>query len=336
MSAAIDARPGASVAPSAPADRILAETHVADGREVLLIEAVPADASALWAVIHDAFGHRPPVDPPPPALSETPESLAAALSGGFAVLALVEGEPAGAVLVGRNGSAAAITRVSVRPSHQRQGIASAMVSVVLELLASSGVASAEITARVEFPAVVAWWRRHGFTEVGRDGFNVRLARQVPIRVDVPTAEDMHALGRRLAPLVRPGDLLIAAGDLGAGKTTLTQGLGEGMRVAGAIISPTFVLSRVHPNPEGGPALVHVDAYRLGTFAELEDLDLEVSLDDSVTLVEWGSGIAEGLSDQHLEIDIRRSLDPDDEARAVFLTPIGARWEAVRADLESLR
>ena len=126
------------------------------------------------------------------------------------------------------------------------------------------------------------------------------------------------------------------GDLGAGKTTLTQGLGEGLGVEGPVISPTFVLARVHRSLVAGPALVHADAYRLGGFAELEDLDLEVSLDDSVTLVEWGSGIAEGLSDQHLEIDIRRSLDPDDEARAVFLTPIGARWEAVRADLESLR
>ena len=136
-------------------------------------------------------------------------------------------------------------------------------------------------------------------------------------------------------MVRAGDLIIASGDLGAGKTTLTQGLGAGMGVAGAIISPTFVLSRVHPSTVGGPALVHVDAYRLSDFAELEDLDLEVSFDDSVTLVEWGAGIAEGLASDYLEVDIRRSLDPEDETRWIFLTPIGDRWISVRAELEAL-
>ena len=136
-------------------------------------------------------------------------------------------------------------------------------------------------------------------------------------------------------MVRAGDVLIASGDLGAGKTTFAQGLGAGMGVAGAIISPTFVLSRVHPSVVGGPALVHVDAYRLGSFAELEDLDLEVSLDESVTLVEWGAGIAEGLADDYLEIDIRRTLDPEDEVRWIFLTPIGERWTAAREALEAL-
>ncbi|MCW5954319.1 MAG: tRNA (adenosine(37)-N6)-threonylcarbamoyltransferase complex ATPase subunit type 1 TsaE, partial [Propionibacteriaceae bacterium] len=99
-------------------------------------------------------------------------------------------------------------------------------------------------------------------------------------------------------------------------------------------SPTFVLARIHPNPSG-PGLVHVDAYRLGSFAEVEDLDLEVSLADSVTLVEWGTGVAEGLSDDRLEVDIRRSLDPEDETRWVFLTPIGPRWTSVRPELEVL-
>ena len=93
---------------------------------------------------------------------------------------------------------------------------------------------------------------------------------------------------------------------------------------------------MHPSTAGGPALVHVDAYRLGSFAELEDLDLELSLEDSVTLVEWGAGIAEGLAAEHLDIDIRRSLDPEDETRAVFLTPIGERWLAARHELEALR
>jgi tRNA threonylcarbamoyladenosine biosynthesis protein TsaE len=205
----------------------------------------------------------------------------------------------------------------------------------LEQLTTRGVTAVELVARAEFPAVVGWWRRHGFTEVERVGTSLTLARQLPVRRCAATAEDTQELGRRLAGIVRGGDVLIASGDLGAGKTTLAQGLGAGMQVAGAILSPTFVLSRVHPSNVGGPALVHVDAYRLGGFAELEDLDLDVSLDDSVTLVEWGAGIAEGLAPGYLEIDIRRSLDPEDETRWIFLTPIGDRWTAVRPALEAL-
>lgn len=324
--------------PSAATARgsVLAETPLSDGRDLLLVEATAADAVALAEVIRDAFGHRPPVDPPPPALAETPETVAASLPGGFGVLALVDGEPAGTIIVNVHGSSAAITRVSVRPVFQQQGIASAMVAVVLDLLAERGIRDAELTARAEFPAVLAWWRRHGFVETGRVGTQAGLRREVPIRVLVDTAEQMQDLGRRLAGIVRAGDLLIASGDLGSGKTTLTQGLGAGMSVAGAIISPTFVLSRVHPSMVGGPALVHVDAYRLDSFAELEDLDLELSLEDSVTLVEWGAGIAEGLATEHLDIDIRRSLDPEDETRAVFLTPIGERWTGSRHELEGLR
>ena len=97
---------------------------------------------------------------------------------------------------------------------------------------------------------------------------------------------------------------------------------------------TFVLSRVHPSTTDGPALVHVDAYRLGSFDELEDLDLEASLADSVTLIEWGGGIAEGLAENRLDIDIRRGLDPDDDTRLVFLAARGPRW--VDAPLQTLR
>ena len=149
------------------------------------------------------------------------------------------------------------------------------------------------------------------------------------------AAETEAVGEVIGVQLRVGDLVVLTGDLGAGKTTFTQGLGAGMGVAGSIISPTFVLSRVHPSTTGGPGLVHVDAYRLGSFAELEDLDLEISLDDSVTLVEWGSGIAEGLAEDYLELDIRRGLDPEDETRWIFLTPIGDRWTASRDELEAL-
>jgi len=145
---------------------------------------------------------------------------------------------------------------------------------------------------------------------------------------VPTAESMHALGRRLAALLQPGDLVLACGELGAGKTALTQGIGAGLDVEGAVISPTFVLSRVHRSRSGGPTLVHVDAYRLASLAEVEDLDLDASFSDAVTVVEWGEGKAEQLSDARLDIVIERSSDPDDETRTVTLNGVGSRWAGI--------
>ena len=314
---------------------LLAESLLGDGRALQIVTAEAWDAQALSEVILDAFGHRPLIDPPPPALAETPETVTAALTGGFGVLALVDDQPAGVVIVSLEGATAGIHRGAGRPAFQRQGIASAMIAVVLESLALRGVHRVELTARAEFPAVVAWWQRHGFVETSREQTSLRLTRELPVCVEARTAEETQDLGRRLAGLLRPGDLIIAAGDLGAGKTTLTQGIGAGLGVAGAVISPTFVLSRVHRPLADGPALVHVDAYRLGSAAELYDLDLDASAADAVTLVEWGTGIAEGLADDRLEIDIRRSLDPEDETRWIFLTPIGERWTTVRPMLEAL-
>ncbi|MEV0037864.1 tRNA (adenosine(37)-N6)-threonylcarbamoyltransferase complex ATPase subunit type 1 TsaE [Streptomyces sp. NPDC050804] len=125
-------------------------------------------------------------------------------------------------------------------------------------------------------------------------------------VAVDSPERMRELGRGLATLLRPGDLVMLTGELGAGKTTLARGLGEGLGVRGAVTSPTFVIARVHPSLVGGPALVHVDAYRLGGgLDEMEDLDLDVSLPDSVVVVEWGDGKVEELSDARLHVVIHR-------------------------------
>lgn len=153
-------------------------------------------------------------------------------------------------------------------------------------------------------------------------------------VVVPTAESMHALGRRLATLLRAGDLVLACGELGAGKTALTQGIGAGLDVVGAVISPTFVLSRVHRSRSGGPTLVHVDAYRLADLYEVEDLDLDASFADSVTVVEWGEGKAEQLSDDRLDVVIERSSDPEDETRTVTLTGVGSRWAGVDLSIDA--
>lgn len=142
-----------------------------------------------------------------------------------------------------------------------------------------------------------------------------------------TPEETQAFGRRLGSLLRAGDLLVLTGDLGAGKTTLTQGIAEGLGVRGPITSPTFVIARVHPSLVGGPGLVHVDAYRLGSALELDDLDLDADLDDSVTIVEWGAGLAEQLSEQRLEISLT-----GEDVRTAHLCGVGPRWGDVLAAL----
>ena len=149
-----------------------------------------------------------------------------------------------------------------------------------------------------------------------------------------TADETRELATRLAALLRAGDLLVLSGDLGAGKTTFTQGLGAALQVRGDVTSPTFVISRVHPSLVDGPALVHVDAYRLHGALEVDDLDLDASLEEAVTVVEWGTGVAEDLTDDRLEVEILRAHgDTDDETRTLRLTPVGIRWQGV--DLTAL-
>ncbi len=156
---------------------------------------------------------------------------------------------------------------------------------------------------------------------------------VSVRLAVESPEQMQALGRRISGVLRPGDLVMLTGELGAGKTTLTRGLGEGLGVRGAVTSPTFVIARVHPALGDGPALVHVDAYRLGGgLDEMEDLDLDVSLPESVVVVEWGDGKVEELADDRLQVLIDRAVgDTDDERRVVTLVGVGARWAGLHRE-----
>src|SRR5580700_6678777 len=120
---------------------------------------------------------------------------------------------------------------------------------------------------------------------------------------------MVRLGERLAGLLTAGDLVVLSGSLGAGKTTLARGIGAGLRVRGPVTSPTFVIARVHPSLAGGPDLVHADAYRLGSRAEVDDLDLDADLATSVTVVEWGEGLVEALAGSYLAIGIEPVLAP---------------------------
>lgn len=146
---------------------------------------------------------------------------------------------------------------------------------------------------------------------------------------LPTVEDTRVFGADLARILRAGDLIILTGPLGAGKTALAQGIAAGLRVQGEVTSPTFVIARVHrPDRARGGRLpmVHVDAYRLGMVkdprAEVDDLDLDADVEDSVTLVEWGEGMVEQLSEAYLEVRIDRH---DDETRDVELIGHAGDW-----------
>jgi len=179
--------------------------------------------------------------------------------------------------------------------------------------------------------------------------------------DLPTADATRAFGLALARELRAGDLVLLTGDLGAGKTTLTQGIGTGLGVRGQVASPTFIIARVHPPLGEGPYLVHVDAYRLGSLDEVEALDLDASLDESVTVVEWGQDLVESLAEDRLEITIARprggvattgaseadqaegGTGADDEAgapeagvRQLTLRAVGARWAHVDRVAGALR
>ncbi len=150
---------------------------------------------------------------------------------------------------------------------------------------------------------------------------------------IDTPEDMNVLGRELGRHLRAGDVLVLNGPLGAGKTTLTRGIGQGLGVRGPVTSPTFVLARTHPSLGSGPALVHVDAYRLASALELDDLDIDFV--HSVVVVEWGAGMLDGVTDSWLDVVIVRpeggsEHDLDDdlvEARTVTLAGHGPRWRA---------
>jgi tRNA threonylcarbamoyladenosine biosynthesis protein TsaE len=301
-------------------------TGTADMARIQVGEASPEQAADVADVIHDAFAARPRLDPPAPALTETTETVAAQLAGDGGLVATVGGEAVGALLMHEEraawGDSLLLTRVSVRPAAQHLGVARTLAATAEDVASRRGLARVHLHARAELPATIEFWVRQGYREVERDGTLLTLAKELPVAVPVPTGDDMQALGRRLSSLLRAGDLVLLTGELGAGKTTLTQGIGRGLGVRGDVTSPTFVISRIHPGPL---PLVHVDAYRLGGLEELDDLDLDVSLADSVTVVEWGGGIAEALAEDRLEVSLLRSATADDESRVVRVAPVGVRW-----------
>ena len=282
-------------------------------------------ATDVLSVVHEAFANRPELDPPATALQETVETIREALDAHGGLLVEHDGRPVGALLFEPRGRMLGLRRVGVLAAVRGLGVAAQMASRAREIAEELGFTGLELEARVELPGTINFWRNLGYVESGRIGNRITMLRMLPRTFTLPTPEDTTGFGRRVAGLLGPGDLVILTGDLGAGKTTLTRGLGDALGVRGDVTSPTFVISRVHPSLSSGPALVHVDAYRLGDSAELDDLDLDTDFDEAVTVVEWGEGLAEALSEDRLEIDLRRG---DDDVRTLILTPVGPRWREI--------
>lgn len=304
---------------------------------LVVTEVGPERAGDVVEVVHAAFGARPQLDPPSTATDETPGSVAEALTGHPGLVATRGDVTVGALLLEPEGRLLRMRRVSVHPGAQGGGTAGALVGAAERVAEAAGYDGLVLAAREELPATVEFWHHLGYAELERDGTCLTMVKALPVEVIATSAQDTRGLGARLGRVLGPGDLVILSGDLGAGKTTFTQGLGEGLRVRGGITSPTFVISRIHPSEVGGPALVHVDAYRLGGFGELDDLDLDTSLDEAVTVVEWGEGLAEGLADDRLVVSILRARGDDalleEDPRHLRFTPLGARW--IRAGLRSV-
>ncbi|GAB3018899.1 hypothetical protein GCM10011376_39170 [Nocardioides flavus (ex Wang et al. 2016)] len=272
----------------------------------------PDAAAQVLAAVRAAFQARPDLDPPADALGEDVGSIARLLGRRGGLLATIDDVPVGCVVLDPRPDGLVLRRFGVVPTAQGRGVASALVAAARE--AALGRGRLVVVAREELPETVAFWQRHGFEETARRSPYVELSLDLETTVEVVDADAMRALGERLARTLVAGDLLVLTGELGAGKTTFTQGLGAGLQVRGTVASPTFVIARVHPSLVDGPALVHVDAYRLGGLEELDDLDLDTSLDSAVTVVEWGAGLAEGLSESRLEVVIDRAVGavPDDD------------------------
>lgn len=290
----------------------------------------PESTDVVHRVIRTSFEARPELDPPADALSESVASVTEELGKYGGLLALLDGEPAGALLFDDSGPGLMLRRFGIVPEAQGLGVAAALVRAAEHEARTRHEEGLRVKARIELPETIRFWERHGFTRSARVGVTLQLTKVFPWRVVLPTPDDARDLGKQLAGVLRAGDLVLLSGDLGAGKTTLTQGIGAGLGVRGNITSPTFVIARVHPSLGGGPALVHADAYRLGGIEELDDLDLDTSLEDAVTVVEWGGGLAEGLADERLEIEILRARGDlssvvDNDLREVTIRPIGMRW-----------
>jgi tRNA threonylcarbamoyladenosine biosynthesis protein TsaE len=297
------------------------------------------DAVAVHALTREAFAGQETLQPPSGATRETVEDVASWIADNGAVVLLDGEDIVAAARFSHQDGGFWLRRVAVRTDRRGRGLAGLLIDAGEREAARLGHREVRVGVRRPLVANIAYWRRRGFADEAEHDFWVELRRAVPVTMTLPTVDDTRRFGHRLAAMLRAGDLVVLSGGLGAGKTTLAQGIGDGLGVRGPVTSPTFVIARVHPSLGEGPPLVHVDAYRLGGFAEVDDLDLDASLDESVTVVEWGEGKVEDLSDERLEVGLHRSDgrvgadDIADESRTVSVRPVGRRW--IDADLAAL-
>ena len=279
-------------------------------------------------VIHAAFGARPPLDPPSTAIEETPESIRAQLAAGGGIYATVDGAPAGL-------DPAAPGSRSSRARDLAPGLGASVLPAARDRHRDGRCGPGlrgrarlphrvELFAREEFTELIAFWQHRGFAVVRPAPQRGVLARSLPVAVDVPTAEQMQELGRptrRAAATRRPGDR--QRRPRGRQDHAHPGHRPRPGQSSGAVISPTFVLSRIHPSRSAaaGPGARR----RLPAHQRRASSTTSTSTPppaDAVTVVEWGAGLAEGLADHRLEIDIRRSAPPDRSATSDPDEPAG--------------
>ncbi|GAC1444940.1 MAG: hypothetical protein NVS3B26_12060 [Mycobacteriales bacterium] len=280
------------------------------------------DAEEVSALTSAAFDGQQTLTPPSGALAETTEQIRSDFaSQGGVLLRDDDGHLIACCRVRRLGLAWVLRRCAVAPAHRRRGVGRRLVEAAEEWAVEEGAVRTHVGVRDALTDSQRFWQQLGYSPLrAHAGFWTELVHPLPLTLT--GLEQTQQLGARLARQLRPGDLLVLNGPLGAGKTALAQGIGLGLDVRGLVTSPTFVLARVH---QGELPLVHVDAYRLrdaGGRLELDDLDLDASLEDSVTVVEWGEGLVEGLAESRLEVHLER---PDDDSRTAAVRPVGPRW-----------
>lgn len=308
--------------------------------DVQITEATLADAAEMVEVMHEALSAHPLLVACGAPAKETIDSVADAVSGAGGLICRVGGACTGAVIFGSAEQSFSLRRVSVAPRFRNRAIASALVSAAEDVASRRGYDDVLALTVAELPSTVEFWRRHGYAVVAREDSHLTVGRALPVQLSASDTAATRAVGRRLAGVLRAGDVVILSGELGAGKTTFTQGVGAGLDVRGDVTSPTFVISRVHPSLAGGPPLVHVDAYRLNGTVDLDDLDLDTTTETAVTVVEWGEGFAEALADDRLLVRLERSRgsavssgeesdvyseESSNETRTISVEPVGARW-----------
>lgn len=293
--------------------------------KIVVRAARRSDAADVHRITQEAFAELAGASPRSEVLAETEADVAADLGASGGLVAEFGGRPVAALRTAPEGhysqALRRVRRVSVAPAARGHRIAAMLLERAAADAAADGLTALRAAVRAALPHNHAIYDELGWSVVERDAH--WLSYGLALGRPVPDAAVMRDLGARLATLLEPGDLVVLAGRLGAGKTVFAQGIGRGLGVPDRVTSPTFVLVREHER--GRVPLVHVDAYRLGSLAELDDLDLDTALPAAVTVVEWGAGLVEPLADGHLLVTIERSEDPSDEVRRVTLKGVGTAW-----------